>query len=148
MIKFKAGQQVRVISLKRNGIVISVSSSNSIKVSIGDLQMTCKPSDLENISAANKKIPEVKRKISFQKTRTKVPSSLDLHGHNSADAKEALLRFISSAVVAGHKQLSIIHGHGSGIIKKLVHTTLAEMEVVASFRHPIGNTAETKVYLN
>ena len=60
-----------------------------------------------------------RRKISFQKSKLKKPISLDLHGYNSESAKEALLTFISDSVIAGHQQVSIIHGHGSGIIKKL-----------------------------
>lgn len=142
----KIGDQVKVLNLNRRGRVVAVSGKNSFKVLIGDLQMYCKASELEFLSTAPKPSTVFGKGISFQKPKVKAPKSLDLHGHNSEAAKEALIKFISDAVMAGHQQVSIIHGHGTGIIKNLVHATLSKMEVVASFRHPMGNTAETKVY--
>jgi len=110
--------------------------------------MYCKLSELEFLTS-QAKVSVIERKVlKFRKPKIQAPKSLDLHGHNSEAAKDALIKFISDAVMAGYQQVTVVHGHGSGIIKKLVHATLSKLEVVSSYRHPIGNTAETKVYFS
>lgn len=140
---FKTGDTVRIISLKQSGIIASISEDGNAKIAIGSLTIRVKISDLEIYNGNNKE----QKTNKYRKTaRLKSPTSLDLHGLTSKEAMEALLKFISDAILSEHPQVSVIHGHGSGTIKRMVQNTLAEMECVASFRHPINNSAETKIY--
>ena len=153
---FKPGDSVKIISLALTGVICSISNDGNAKVAIGSLTLRCKITDLEAHVAKHHDIGKRHdigkhhdkgiRKKPRSTSRLKSPTSLDLHGYTSKAAKEVLLKFISDSVMSAHPQVSVIHGHGNGTIKRMVHETLSELEFVASFRHPIGNNAETKIY--
>ncbi len=137
----KTGDAVKILSLKKSGIVSAVLHNNSAMVAVGSLTIRCKISDLQIQ-------PESKKQTTLNFAgKTGQPDTLDLHGYNSNMARETLIQFISNAVLAGHSEVIVIHGYGTGTIKQQVHKVLSELEAVSSFRHPIDSTAVTKVYL-
>lgn len=122
---FKAGDAVKIISLKQRGTVCSISQNGSVKVAVGPLTVRCKISDLEILPAGNSKFKKPQT-LGFT-AKTKQPASLDLHGYNSNSAREALIQFISDSILAGHAEVDVIHGHGTGIIRNMVHKVLSEI---------------------
>ena len=50
--------------------------------------------------------------------------SLDLRGERYEDAKEILNKYFDDVLLTGLKQFTIIHGYGTGAIRKLVQEFL------------------------
>ena len=49
---------------------------------------------------------------------------IDLHGYDRDSARVMVNDFIYEAVVMGYESIVIVHGIGSGILKREVHDTL------------------------
>ena len=67
--------------------------------------------------------------------RKTVKSSLDLRGLRYEDASPEIDNYLNDAFYAGLKNVSIIHGFGTGVIRELVQTKLRSSRFVASFRY-------------
>lgn len=76
--------------------------------------------------------------------RARAPS-LDLHGHTVDEAIEALDRFLSDALLAGHVEARVIHGRTGGRIKAAVHARLKQLSSVRRFRLDPTNAGVTLV---
>jgi DNA-nicking Smr family endonuclease len=59
---------------------------------------------------------------------------LDLHTFRPQDIKELLSDYLEACREKGLLQVRVIHGKGSGILRKTVHSLLCRMPGVASFR--------------
>jgi DNA mismatch repair protein MutS2 len=79
-----------------------------------------------------------------------IPRELVLLGLDREEARERLEKFLDGALASGVRQLRIVHGHGTGTLRRVVWEVLASFPGVASYRHPPqyrGGTGVTEVEL-
>jgi DNA mismatch repair protein MutS2 len=69
-----------------------------------------------------------------------VPSEIDLRGMDSLEAVMAAEMYIDSAVMGKLSTVTIIHGKGTGALRKAVQDMLKKNKSVKSFR--LGNYGE------
>ena len=69
-----------------------------------------------------------------------VSRELDLRGQRAEDARENLDRFLDQAALAGLGQIRIVHGKGTGTLKREVEGALAKHPLVETYR--IGEPSE------
>ncbi len=72
---------------------------------------------------------------------------IDLHGFDKESARVITNDFINEAVYLGYKEIVIIHGIGTGIVKKSVHETLSRNKHVESYKLDNFNNGCTIVIL-
>ena len=60
--------------------------------------------------------------------------TLDLHGYDRQTAVVEINDFITDNIKMGNEIINIIHGKGSGIIKKTVHQTLKTNKNIIDFK--------------
>ena len=58
-----------------------------------------------------------------------IPDELDLRGRTAQDAREAVRDLVDQAALAGRREVRVIHGRGTGAVRKAVRDELA--------RHPL-----------
>jgi len=78
------------------------------------------------------------------------PSELRLIGLTREEAREELERFIDRSLLAGARSVRIVHGHGSGTLRRMVRDFLAQHPAVVSHSHPPqfrGGTGVTEAEL-
>ncbi len=63
---------------------------------------------------------------------TDAPSELDLRGRTGQEAREALRAFVDTAALAGRDEVRVIHGRGTGAIRKAVRDELTRHPLVSS----------------
>jgi DNA mismatch repair protein MutS2 len=63
---------------------------------------------------------------------TDAPAELDLRGRPAQEAREALRVFVDTAALAGRDEVRVIHGRGTGAIRKAVRDELARHPLVTS----------------
>ena len=76
---------------------------------------------------------------------------LDLHAFSPKDVKELLPEYFTACRGKGIFEIRVIHGKGTGTLKKTVHSLLEKMPGVASFRtapEDAGGWGATLVQLN
>lgn len=74
-------------------------------------------------------------------------SSIDLHGRTVPEALEALDAFLSDALLAGVREVHVIHGRSGGRIRQAVHQRLTHLPSIHLFRLDPGNPGVTIVTL-
>lgn len=72
-------------------------------------------------------------------------AELKLIGLTQEEAREALERFLDHALVSGRRRLRIVHGHGSGVLRRMVQQELKAHPAVSHFAHPPQNRGGTGV---
>lgn len=74
--------------------------------------------------------------------------SIDLHGLDEATACVYIKDFINDNIKMKNKFIVIIHGRGSGIIKKATHNILRKNKHVINYRLCYPNIGSTLVELS
>lgn len=74
--------------------------------------------------------------------------SIDLHGYDTASARVATEDFINDNIILKNNKLLIIHGKGTGLVKKAVHDTLSKRKEVINYHTDNFNDGVTIVYLS
>jgi DNA mismatch repair protein MutS2 len=140
------GASVRVPGLEDAGEVVEWRSDGMVEVAVGRLRMTVPARQLEQVSqpeppAAGRSGP--RRSASAAAGGQAGPGArsastpiieIDLRGKRVDEALEQLDRHLDRAVLAGAPWVNVIHGHGTGAMKKAVRDLLAAHPQVASFR--------------
>lgn len=136
--KIKAGDIVRIKNSLSTGEVLDISNGH-VSVNMNGLIVKADISDLEKISRK-----EASREISgtsnIEINDGKVELSIDFRGKFSHEIGDALEKFIYDSINNGLKEVSIIHGKGSGKLREEVRKQLKGNRFVKSFR--LGNWNE------
>ncbi len=65
--------------------------------------------------------------------------TLDLHTFSPKDVKSLVPAYIDECLKRGILQIRIIHGKGTGTLRRIVHAELERHPAVAAFRHEGGS---------
>ncbi|GGE42293.1 endonuclease MutS2 [Pullulanibacillus camelliae] len=127
---FQPGQEVKVLSFGQKGHIVEKINDKEYLVQVGIMRMNIKAVDLKAV----KEEQEVKPVVNIRTTTTTVKTELDLRGERYEEAISRLDRYIDKALVAGYSRVSIIHGKGTGALRKGVENHLKQHSRVKSFR--------------
>lgn len=58
---------------------------------------------------------------------------IDLHGYDRDSAKVAVEDFINENIILKNEKILIIHGKGTGIVKRSVHEVLAKRKEIKNY---------------
>lgn len=145
----KPGDEVKVLSFGQKGQVLEQLNENEFQVQLGIMKMTVNKSNMEKLGSSKEKTPL--RNVRSVTTSAPVKPELDLRGQRYEDALRQVEKYLDEAVLAGYGQVHIIHGKGTGALRKGVKEYLKKHPSVKSTRDGgmneggIGNTvAELK----
>ena len=139
---FHLGDSVHVISMNLDGIVRSLPNhKGEITVQMGILQSTVKISDVEVVreeSNQNKQNKSGKGQNNYYqgnlgKGRTIKPE-INLLGLTVDEAIMELDKYLDDACLSHLNQVRVVHGKGTGALRKGVHEYLKKQSYVKSFR--------------
>jgi len=108
------------INEEKNKAVI-LSGSIKLQVKLSQLQFAKKKEVVESGNYQNNFVPEVK---SFR---------LDIRGKKPEEAEYEIVRFIDDSYAAGLNQIEIVHGKGTGVLKKFVRELLDKNNAVQKY---------------
>ena len=69
--------------------------------------------------------------------------SLDLHGYDSDYAKIKINEFIKDNYIMGNENIVIVHGIGTGVIKRTTQNILSKNKYVKDYKIFSGNVGYT-----
>lgn len=137
---FHLGDSVHVISMNTDGIVRYLPNGKGmITIQMGILQSTVPISDVEVIKEdASKSAKQTKQKVnqygaSMNKSRTIKPE-INLLGLTVDEAIMELDKYLDDACLSHLSQVRVVHGKGTGALRKGVHEYLRKQKYVKSFR--------------
>jgi DNA mismatch repair protein MutS2 len=125
------GDEVKAKSFGQNGTVVEVLADGQYRVQVGSLKLVLErsgPTKLKSTATVTKPITSVR-------SRSFVKSEIDLRGKLVEEALVDIEKYLDDAILAGFKQVHLIHGKGTGALRKGIHTFLAKHRRVASYRN-------------
>jgi DNA mismatch repair protein MutS2 len=153
-VDFKIGDEVYIESYDQFGLIESI-KKNRYFVRVGGFQLEF---DQASLSIPERKDIPVKKILTKEKkekiSHTSKPTSnyvfqLDLRGFRFDDVKPALDQAIDKAILSNQPSLRIIHGYGTGAVKKAVYEIIKNHPEIKSHRYGQegeGLTGATVIY--
>ena len=133
---FHLGDSVHVISLNLDGTVRSLpNQKGELTVQMGILQSTVKISDVEIVKEEkqSKQQKTAQYRASVNKAKNIKPE-INLLGMTVDEAIMELDKYLDDACLSHLNQVRIVHGKGTGALRKGVHEYLKRQKYVKSFR--------------
>lgn len=133
----KIGDRVKIQSLGNEGEVISIDSNkNTVFVQSGFMKLKA---EIDDIRLLGEKKQTAKQKSSVRsvgssKLNASAASSVDLRGKTVEEAMMDLDMFIDSVLRSGLNEITIIHGKGTGALRKGIHVYLRKHPNIRTFR--------------
>ncbi|PWA12300.1 endonuclease MutS2 [Pueribacillus theae] len=125
------GDEVEVTHLSQKGYIVEKINEQEYLVQIGIMKVNVNAGNLKKVKTketANRTFVSVKGNGSTVKTE------LDLRGKRYEDAKIEVDRYLDDAVLAGYSKVNIIHGKGTGALRKGVQEILKKHPNVKGIR--------------
>ena len=139
---FAKGDRVKVISLGLEGELLENPRDGEVAVQMGSMRATL-PLDVLRPAAAPTEKPKPRRsgasEISMRKAIHIAPE-LNLRAMRVDEAAPMLDRYLDDAYAAGIHQARLVHGKGTGALRKFVSDYIQGHPVVAAFR--LGEDSE------
>jgi len=135
---FRPGDEVKVLSYDQKGTILEKVSEDEWLVQVGIIKMNVKETDLEYIPSQKKIDPKPLTTVKGKDYH--VSLELDVRGERYEDALLKVEKYIDDAVLAGYPRVSIIHGKGTGALRKGVQELLKRHRSVKSMR--LGEAGE------
>ena len=132
------GDMVIIESLRREGELVELVGENKAKVRIGNILSSVDIKDLRKITEY-KKTPLTQSLVNIRDLTAPGPE-IHLRGMTVDEAREALDKFLDTAIIAGMQQIYVVHGKGTGALRKSLTEFLKQHSVVDSIR--LGNWNE------
>ncbi len=140
------GLTVRVRGVRGLGTVGKVAGSR-VEVQMGGKRIWVEDTACEPVAAP---LPARPVPSTFTRDGGEPQGELRLLGLSEEDAREQLEQCLDRSVLAGVRRLRVVHGHGSGVLRKMVREVLTSHPAVAHFAHPPqgrGGTGVTEAEL-
>lgn len=131
--QIKPGLEIEIPSLHQVGIILSeVTKNDTVQVQIGSLKTYFKISEIALAKSVSKK-----QVISSKKHDFKVSSlspEINVIGQNVEEACFMVDKYLDNCVLNGLGSARIVHGKGTGVLKKGIHAFLKNHPHIKSFR--------------
>ena len=149
----KQGDTVTLLRTGTQATVLSVNKDGVLQLQAGILRITARQDEVrvvEGETQAQKAAKQYVRKTEHQLRSLGAKAEVDLRGMTTDEAEMVLAQFLDRAVVGNLTQVTVIHGKGTGAVRKAVHAYLKRCKAVQSFRlgrYGEGETGVTVVEL-
>jgi DNA mismatch repair protein MutS2 len=123
-VKIKGGSEI--------GEILESVSSESFNVLFGQIKIITKKTDLVKVKDAGKK--KLYTGSTFDYSHDKISTEIDLRGMLGDEAVNMIDKFIDTALLRGLNRIDLIHGKGTGALRKKISEYLQRHPSVNSFR--------------
>ncbi|EKB56928.1 endonuclease MutS2 [Falseniella ignava] len=143
--RIEVGDEVEVLAYQQRGTIVEIPSSKEYIVQMGVMKMKVAASEVKLLESV-----EPQRRLNVQRhAGSKVSTSLDLRGERFDAALRRLSQYLDQALLSNHPMVTIIHGKGTGALRKGVQQALANHPQVERFEYSppnAGGDGSTIVY--
>lgn len=134
--QLKVGDSVEVQSFGQKGTIVEKAGNKQWIVQMGMLKMKLPESDLLQM----KQEAEPKQRISVRRTSSGgVSTEIDVRGERVEEAIDRVDKYIDQALLANYPKVTVIHGMGTGAVRKGVHQFLRKHSQVNTFEDAPAN---------
>ena len=153
----KVGDMVCINELEVVGELLAITDTD-VTIQFGDVRLRTTADKLRKISRSQarkaQQNPSYLRKSIMNDINEKAQHfnlTLDVRGQRGDEAVDNVAKYIDEANLLSIKEVSILHGKGNGILRKLIREYLSKQQCVQSFNDAsleTGGAGITRVTLN
>ncbi|MGC5572273.1 Smr/MutS family protein, partial [Enterococcus faecium] len=133
----KPGDEVLVTTYGQRGTLLR-KNGNQWQVEIGILKMNVSEDELTPVAPQKEPTQRVIHAVRSESS-SHVPNQLDLRGKRYEEALSEVDQYLDSAILAGYPQVTIVHGKGTGALRKGITDYLKNHRSVKSFEFAPAN---------
>ena len=133
--KIQEGARVRLKDVREPARVRRILAGGLIEVDAGLMKMQVSTDDVEEVLPATPEATRLPKNVSFEPgPRWDVSfREINVIGQRAEDARDQVDKFLDSAAMASVDRVRIVHGHGMGILRKVIAELLATNPHVEKF---------------
>src|SRR5699024_1639222 len=129
----QVGDEIKHKTLQQTGEIIEKKNENEYIIQVGMMRVTANKKDLQYIGKV-KSEPETTF-TSVVTSNAPVKNEIDLRGKRFEEAMHELEAYMDRAVMQNYPRVTIIHGRGTGALRKGVEQYLKTSPHVKSYRY-------------
>jgi len=140
------GDTVELLKLGTKASVIAINKDGTYQLQAGILKLTAKSDEIYLLEQENPY--KVKTRPAHSGREMKVdatPMEVDLRGMDAVEAICTLGLYLDNAMRSGMKNVRIIHGKGTGVLRNAVHQELKKNKYIKTFRLGVYGEGEDGV---
>ena len=141
----KAGDTVELLRFGTRAQVLSVNKDGSYQLQAGIMKVTAQPDEVYLIEETKQQVKKIIERSQKQFRAAGASTELDLRGMTQGEAIATLSIFLDNAMLANLASVRIIHGKGTGALRKAVHEELKHSRVVKRYRLGVYGEGEDGV---
>ncbi len=133
----KLGEDVEIVAMRQTGTVVTLpDAKGDFQVRVGIMKLK---TNLRDVRRKKEEKPKTKNSskasagASFNKTMS-LSSEIDVRGETVDTAIVIIDKFLDDAMLSSLSQVRIIHGKGTGLLRKGIHAYLKKLSYVKSYR--------------
>lgn len=135
----KPGALVKIVDMNQEATVLNPPDKNGkVKVQAGIIKMDVHITNLKKLdeSQQTKELADkyVKTTRSFESKTKNVSTEVDVRGQTMEEAWDNVDKFLDDCYLAGISPVNIIHGKGTGVLRKGIQESLRKHRYVKSYR--------------
>ena len=133
----RARDTVELVSMGTRASVLSVNKDGTLQLQAGILKITAKQDEVRVVEGETQSQKEARRIVQRAQHTLRAaaaPSEIDLRGMMTDEAIAVLDRFLDTAMMGKLESVTIIHGKGTGAVRKAVREHLKRSRYIKSFR--------------
>lgn len=130
--ELRPGDDIKLLTVNQQGTVIEKVSEKEYLVQVGIMKAKVKREDLQMLG--RQKQMKEKPLATVKGSNYHVRPELDLRGERYEDALIRLEKYLDDALLAGYAKVTIIHGKGTGALKKGVQQFVKNHPRIAASR--------------
>ena len=142
------GDTVELLKLGTKASVIAINKDGTYQLQAGIMKLTVKPDEVYLLENDNpyKEVKKPRPAHSGREMKMEAqPMEVDLRGMDAVEAICVLDRYLDGAMRNGLKQVRIIHGKGTGVLRAAVQQSLKKNKFVKKFRLGVYGEGEDGV---
>lgn len=128
------GDHVMVTNYGQDGVITKINKDQYI-VSVGLFELPFKRSELTKVIAQKKNIEKPKVKYTGAAPSKAPTFELDLRGKRFEEVKELMDKAIDDALLSNTPYIRVIHGFGTGAVRKAVYDYIKRSKYIKSHRY-------------
>lgn len=136
--EIKVGGHVKLRDGSSTGIVREIRKKEAV-VEVGNLTLTIPLRDLQGIENFIETNDQIGVRVDTIRKQANFEGKLDIRGLRHEEAMEILQTFMDEALLSNAHELRIVHGKGSGALRRAVLQKLREYPTIKDIRHPEPN---------
>ena len=140
------GDTVELLKLGTKASVIAINKDGTYQLQAGILKMTAKADEIYLLEQENPYKEKSRPAHSGREMKMDAaPMEVDLRGMDAVEAICTLSLYLDNAMRSGMKNVRIIHGKGTGVLRNAVHQELKKNKFIKTFRLGVYGEGEDGV---